>query len=47
MKFLKLEYNTIFITDTAFYRNNHYHKMIDRIDTLNFDKISEIVKELY
>jgi len=35
------------ITDTAFYRNPHYHEPSDRIDTLNFVKMEEVVKGLY
>lgn len=41
------EYQAIMITDTAFYRNPHYHQKTDTIDTLNFDKMQEVVKGIY
>jgi len=34
--FWKYNYTAIMITDTAFYRNPHYHEISDTIDTLNF-----------
>ncbi|MGB1241600.1 MAG: M28 family peptidase, partial [Chitinophagales bacterium] len=37
-------YNAVMITDTAFFRNPHYHKVTDTIDTLNFEKMAEVVK---
>jgi len=43
----KFGYHAIMITDTAFYRNPNYHSASDTIDTLNFDKIKEVVKGIY
>jgi hypothetical protein len=43
----KFGYPAVMITDTAFYRNPHYHSASDTIDTLNFDKMREVVKGLY
>ncbi len=40
-------YNAVFITNTAFYRNPNYHKISDRIETLDFEKMNEVVKGLY
>ncbi len=40
-------YQAVMITDTAFYRSPHYHQETDTIDTLNFDKIAEVVKGVY
>jgi len=37
-------YNAVMVTDTAFFRNPHYHKVTDTIDTLNFEKMAEVVK---
>ena len=37
-------YPAVMITDTAFYRNPHYHQSGDTIDTLNFEKMSAVVK---
>jgi len=32
------------ITDTAFFRNKNYHTSGDTIDTLDFEKMKEVVK---
>ncbi|MBL7129032.1 MAG: M28 family peptidase [Ignavibacteria bacterium] len=40
-------YEAIMVTDTAFYRNPNYHSASDTIDTLDFDKIAEVVKGIY
>ncbi|MGZ6237842.1 MAG: hypothetical protein ACXWMJ_11065, partial [Syntrophales bacterium] len=39
-------YPPIMIIDTAFYRNPNYHTETDTIDTLNFDKMSDLLKGL-
>lgn len=36
----------VMITDTSFYRNKNYHKKTDTPDTLNYQKMSEVVKGL-
>jgi hypothetical protein len=36
----------LMITDTAFMRNPHYHRASDRIETLDFDFMTELVKGL-
>jgi len=36
----------VMVTDTAFYRNPHYHKRTDRPDTLDYDKMAEVVQGL-
>jgi hypothetical protein len=40
-------YPAVMITDTAFYRNKNYHKATDKADTLDFDRMAEVVKGLY
>ncbi len=40
-------YCAIMITDTSFFRNKNYHQDSDTIDTLNFDKMVELVKGIY
>ncbi len=40
-------YTAAMITDTAFYRNPNYHKNTDTPDTLDFDRMAEVVKSLY
>jgi len=47
LNFWKFGYPAVMITDTTFYRNPHYHEPSDRIDTLNFVKMEEVVKGLY
>lgn len=37
-------YDAIMITDTAFYRNPNYHEKTDTIDTLDFERMKEVVK---
>ncbi len=39
-------YPAVMITDTAFYRNPHYHLRSDTIDKLNFGFMAELVKSL-
>ena len=36
-------YPALMINDTSFLRNPHYHQVTDTIDTLNFDKMVEVV----
>jgi Zn-dependent M28 family amino/carboxypeptidase len=40
-------YRAIMVTDTSFFRNRNYHQETDSIDTLNFEKMAEVVKGLY
>lgn len=40
----KFGYKAVMITDTAFYRNENYHTPGDTIETLDFDKMGEVVK---
>lgn len=42
----KFGYDAVMITDTAFYRNPHYHEVSDTMETLDFSKIQEVVKGL-
>lgn len=37
-------YPAVMLTDTAFYRNPHYHEKTDRPETLNYDAMAELVK---
>jgi hypothetical protein len=34
------------ITDTAFYRNPNYHMPSDTIETLDFEKMAEVVNAI-
>jgi Zn-dependent M28 family amino/carboxypeptidase len=44
--FWKMGYPAVMITDTAFYRNPNYHGSRDTIDTLNFQKMTDVLKGL-
>jgi len=35
------------LTDTAFYRNPHYHLPTDLPETLDYDKMAEIAKGVF
>jgi Zn-dependent M28 family amino/carboxypeptidase len=37
-------YDAVMISDTAFYRNANYHEKTDTIDTLDFERMKEVVK---
>jgi Zn-dependent M28 family amino/carboxypeptidase len=45
--FWKQGYRAVMITDTSFFRNRHYHQLTDTIDTLDFDRMAEVVKGLH
>ena len=36
-------YPAVMITDTAFYRNHNYHTASDTPETLNYNKMAEVV----
>lgn len=40
-------YKALMITDTAFFRNPNYHTAQDTIETLNFDKMAEVINGIY
>jgi hypothetical protein len=44
--FWKMGYPAVMITDTAFYRNPNYHTEADRIDTLDFSRMSSLLDGL-
>jgi hypothetical protein len=41
--FWKMGFRAVMVTDTAFYRNPNYHSPKDTIETLQFDKMSQLV----
>ena len=43
----KYDIPSIMITDMAFLRNSNYHTEYDTIDTLNFEKMAEVVDSIY
>lgn len=40
-------YPALMITDTAFFRNQNYHELGDKPDTLDYAKMAEVVKGVY
>lgn len=45
--FWRYGYKAIMVTDTSFFRNQNYHQETDTIDTLDFDRMAEVVKGLH
>ncbi|MBU0552872.1 M28 family peptidase [Myxococcota bacterium] len=41
--FWALDYPALMVTDTAFFRNRHYHRPTDTPDTLDYDRMSRVV----
>jgi hypothetical protein len=39
-------YPAVMVTDTAFYRNPHYHLPSDRPETLDYGKMADLVEVL-
>jgi len=44
--FNRFGYNALMVTDTAFYRNPHYHKPTDTPETLDYDRMALVVQGL-
>jgi hypothetical protein len=40
-------YRAVMVTDTSFYRNERYHTPEDRADTLDYDRMAEVVKGIH
>jgi len=40
-------FNAVMVTDTAFFRNKNYHTLNDTSDTLDYDKMAEVVTAVY
>ena len=47
LNYWKFGYEAVMITNTAFYRNKHYHTKGDTAETLDFRRLSLVVKQLY
>lgn len=45
--FWRYGYKAVMITDTAFYRNPHYHSATDLPHTLNYQDLAKLIKGLY
>ncbi|HEX8514963.1 MAG TPA: M28 family peptidase [Bacteroidia bacterium] len=47
LNYWKYGYVAVMITDTSFYRNANYHEKSDTIDTLDLDKMSEVIRGVF
>ncbi len=47
VSFWRHGYRAVMVTDSAFFRNRHYHQETDTMETLDFDSMAEVVKGLY
>jgi hypothetical protein len=47
LNYWKYGYVAVMITDTSFYRNANYHERTDTIDTLDIDKMAEVIKGVF
>jgi hypothetical protein len=45
--FWRYGYRAVMVTDSAFFRNPHYHRETDTLETLDFDSMAEVVKGLF
>jgi hypothetical protein len=47
LNFWQHGWNAVMITDTAFYRNPNYHEPTDTPDTLNYERMAQVVTGVY
>lgn len=47
LNYWKKGWPAVMVTDTAFYRNPNYHETTDTVDTLDFDRMAEVVKGVF
>lgn len=47
LNFWKRGFPALMVTDTAFFRNQNYHGPGDTIDTLDFDRMADVIRGLY
>jgi Zn-dependent M28 family amino/carboxypeptidase len=47
LNYWKYGYRAVMVTDTAFYRNKHYHQPTDTAEKLDFDKMADIVAGVF
>jgi len=47
LSYWKAGYNAIMVTDTAFYRNDHYHTPQDLPETLDYIRLAKVVQGVY
>lgn len=44
LNYWRYNYNAVMITDTSFFRNTNYHQPTDTPDTLDYNKMAEVIK---
>lgn len=47
LNYWKYGFVAVMITDTSFYRNANYHERSDTLETLNIDKMAEVIKGVF
>ena len=47
LNYWKYGYDAVMVTNTAFYRNKNYHEPTDTPETLDYEKMAEVVKGVY
>ena len=47
LNFWRHEWKAVMITDTAFYRNPNYHRVTDTPDTLDYERMAQVVTGVY
>ncbi len=47
LNYWKFNYEAVMITNTAFYRNKNYHTAGDKLETINIEKLSLVISQVY
>ncbi len=47
LNYWKFGYNAVMVTNTAFYRNKNYHQKTDKPETLDLEKMSNVIDEIH
>jgi len=47
LNYWEFDYPALMITDTAFYRNHHYHTENDTLEKLTFRAMAELVDRIF
>ena len=47
LNYWKFGYSAVMITNTAFYRNKNYHQTTDILETLDIEKMSQVIDEVH
>ncbi|MCB0402839.1 MAG: M28 family peptidase [Flavobacteriales bacterium] len=47
LNYWKYGYDAVMITNTAFYRNKNYHEPTDTPETLDYERMAQVVEGVY